>query len=102
MFGLFAVTDPQTTLTSGNAIAILALIIIVLAGVVVYLVRKLEVSQRDSAAEIKALNVLLLQELKTHTEDYREMAKNDQTILQGNSQTNQLLAAKIEAVQGKH
>lgn len=98
MLSFFAVTDPQTTLSSGNAIAILALIVVTLAGVVVYLVRKLD--NRDSKIEV--LNTLLLTELRTHTEDYREMAKNDQMILQGNSQSNQLLAAKIEAVQGKH
>ena len=102
MFSLIAAADPQTTLSSGNTTAILALIIVVLAGVVVYLARKIDVQQRESAAEIKALNVLLLSDNKAHTEDYREMAKNDQMILQGNSQSNQLLASKIEAVQGKH
>lgn len=98
MFSFLAVADPQTTLTSGNAIAILALIVVTLAGVVVYLVRKLD--NKDN--EIKALNVLLLTETKAHAVDYREMAKNDQVILQGNSQSSELLAAKIEAVKGRH
>lgn len=35
------VTDPQTVLTSGSSVAILALIIITLVGVVVYMNKKL-------------------------------------------------------------
>lgn len=99
---VFAATDPQTTLSSGNAIAILSLIVVTLAGVVIYLARKLDVQARDSALEIKELNKLLYSESKAHTLDYREMAKNDQTVLQGNSQSNELLAAKIEAVKGRN
>lgn len=102
MLGIFAVADPQTTLASGNIYAILALIIVVLAGVVVYLSKKLFDNQRDGAAEIKELNKLIYASEKEHTADYREMAKNDQTVLQGNSQSNELLAAKIEAVKGSH
>ena len=101
MLSFFAAADPQTTLSSGNIQAILALIIVVLAGVVVYLARKLDVSQRDSSAEIKALNAQLLSENKAHTLDYREMAKDNQEVLQLNSQSNTLLATKIEAVKGR-
>lgn len=99
---VFAATDPATTLASGNILAILALIIITLAGVVVYLAKKLFDSQRDSALEIKELNKLIYAEEKAHTADYREMAKNNQIVLQGNSQSSELLAAKIEAVKDRH
>lgn len=102
MFGVFAVTDPQTTLASGNVYAILALIIVVLAGVVMYLAKKLFDQQKDSAAEIKELNKIIYADGKAHTSDYKEMAHNDQVVLQGNSQSNELLAAKIEAVKGSH
>lgn len=102
MLPLFAVTDPQTTLASGNIYAILALIIVVLAGVVVYLAKKLFDSQTTSAVEIKELNKIIYADGKAHAADYKEMAKNDQIVLQGNSQSNELLAAKIEAVIGKH
>lgn len=97
----FAATDPQAVLSSGNLAAILALIIVTLAGVVVYLARKIDKQATDSAAEIKELNKLIFAEGKAHTSDYREMAKDNQEVLQGNSQSNALLAAKIEAVKGQ-
>jgi predicted Holliday junction resolvase-like endonuclease len=100
MYGIFAATDPQTTLSSGNAVAILALIVVTLTGVIVYLARKIDVLQRDSAAEIKMLNAQLLAENKAHTQDYREMAKDNQEVLQLNSQSNTLIATKIEAIRG--
>lgn len=101
MMALFAATDPQTTLASGNIVAIEALIIVVLAGVVVYLAKKLFDNQRDSAAEIKELNKLLYSEGKAHAADYKEMAQKDQEVLQLNSQSQTLLATKIEAVKGQ-
>lgn len=76
---------------------VLGAVAIVLAGVVIYQQRKLDI--KDS--EIKSLNSLLLSESKSHAQDYREMARNDQEVLLGTSQSNQLLAAKIEAVKGK-
>lgn len=98
---LFAAQDPQTVLASGNILAIMALIIVTLAGVVIYLARKLDKQATDSAAEIKELNKSLYSEQKAHTLDYREMAKDNQEVLQGNSQSIQLMTAKIEAVKGQ-
>jgi hypothetical protein len=97
MLGFFAAADPQTVLSSGNTVAILALIIVTLSGVIVYLVRKADTKD----TEIRDLNRLLLAENKSHTADYKEMAKDNQEILQGNSQSSMLLAAKIEAVKGR-
>lgn len=51
--------------------------------------------------EIQLLNNARLDDNKTHTADYRQMAQNDQVVLSGNSQANELLAAKIEAVKGQ-
>lgn len=96
-----AVSDPQTVIASGNLLAILALIIVTLGGVIFYLARRLDIAQRDAAAEIKALNVLLLAENKSHTADYKQMADKDQEVMQLTSQTNTLLATKIEAVKGR-
>lgn len=101
MISYFAATDPQTVLASGNVLAILALIILTLAGVIIYLARKLDKQATDSAAEIKELNKLIYAEQKAYAADYREMAKDNQEVLQGNSQSNALLAAKIEAVKGQ-
>jgi len=52
--------------------------------------------------EIQLLNNARLEDNKTHTIDYREMAKNDQIVLSGNSQANELLAGKIESVRGRN
>lgn len=43
------VNDPQTVLTSGSTTAILALIILVLVGVIIYMNRKLD--QKDDKIE---------------------------------------------------
>lgn len=101
MFRYFAVSDPQTVLSSGNTIAILALIIVTLAGVVVYLARKLDKQATDSATEVKALNAQLVSEVKTHATDYKEMAKNDQAVLGNTSQTMALFGEKIEIAKGR-
>ena len=61
-----------------------------------YFTKKLDVKD----LEIKALNDARLDDNKIHSADYREMAKNDQAVLAGNSQANELLAGKIEAVRG--
>ena len=98
MLNTFAATDPATGIfdflfTQG----ILGVVAVGLIIVVVYLVKKLD--KKDE--KIDALNAQLLTENKSHTIDYREMAKDNQEVLQGNSQSNALLAAKIEAVKGQ-
>jgi hypothetical protein len=101
MLNIVAAQDPQTVLSSGNTVGILALIIVTLAGVVLYLARKLDKQATDSAIEIKALNAQLLADNKAHTSDYREMAKDNQEVLQSNSQNMALFGAKIEVAKGK-
>lgn len=101
MFRYLAVSDPQTVLSSGNTIAILALIIVTLAGVVVYMARKIDKQAADSANEIKALNAQLVSEVKTHAVDYKEMARNDQAVLGNTSQTMALFGEKIEVAKGR-
>lgn len=98
MLSYLAVSDPQTVLSSGNTLAILALIIVTLTGVIVYLARKLDNQATNSAAEIKGLNAQLLADSKEHAQDYKEMAQANAEVLQLNSQSNTLLATKIEAV----
>lgn len=100
MLDVFAVTDPQATLASGNILAILALIIVTLATVIALLTRYFVKKLDSKDVEIKELNKLVFNEQKAHVQDYKTMAEKDQTILLGNAQANQLLAAKIEAVKG--
>lgn len=101
MLSFFAVTDPQTTLSSGNTVAILALIIVVLAGVIVYLAKKSDTMSTAKDSEIKELNKLIYTEGKAHTADYKEMAEKNQEVLQGNSQNMALFGEKIEVVKGR-
>lgn len=58
-----------------------------------------KIDEKD--VKIDLLQNARLEDNKTHTVDYREMAKNDQTVLLGNAQANELLAGKIEAVRGR-
>lgn len=80
---------------------VLGVTVVVLAIVIRYIFKyytdKLDVKD----TKIEALNAALLDQNNKHADDYREMAKNDQIVLSGNSQANELLAAKIEAVKGQ-
>lgn len=62
-----------------------------------YFTKKLDAKD----VEIQLLNNARLEDNKAHTLDYREMAKNDQMVLSGNSQANERLAGKIEAAKGR-
>lgn len=96
-----ATTDPVTALSSGNYLLLLAFIIVTLAGVIVALTRYFTKKLDSKDTEIRDLNKLIYTEGKAHTLDYREMAKDNSEVLQGNSQSIQLMAAKIEAVKGQ-
>jgi hypothetical protein len=77
-------------------ITIIALIIVI-RFMWNYFTKKLDAKDE----EIRLLNNARLEDNKIHTVDYREMAKNDQTVLLGNAQAQELLAGKIEAVKGQ-
>lgn len=98
MFQFFAATDPATGIfdflfTQG----ILGVVAVGLIIVVVYQQKKSD--KKDE--KIDALNAQLLSDNKEHASDYRDMAKDNQEVLQLNSQNSALLAAKIEAVKGR-
>lgn len=58
-----------------------------------------KIDEKDT--KIDLLQNARLEDNKIHTVDYREMAKNDQTVLLGNAQATELFAAKIESVKGQ-
>lgn len=98
MWSLFAASDPTSGIfdflfTQG----VLGVVSIGLIVVVIYLARKLDKKE----LEIALLNKQLLDDNKAHSNDYREMAKDNQEVMQLNSQNSALLAAKIEAVKGR-
>lgn len=100
MFEYFAATDPVQALSSGNYLLLLAFIIVVLAGVLAAVVRYFIKKLDGKDEEIKELNKLIFAESKSHAADYREMAKDNQEVLQSNSQNTAVLVAKIETVKG--
>lgn len=98
MFSLFAATDPGTGITNYLFTqGILGVVCVGLIIVVVYQQKKLD--KKDD--KIEALQNARLDDNKTHSLDYRELAKDNQEVLQLNSQNSALLTAKIEAVKGK-
>lgn len=80
---------------------VLGVTVIVLALVIRFLFSYYTKKIDEKDAEIKALNVARIADSDKHTLDYREMAKNDQTVLLGNAQAQELLAGKIEAVKAR-
>jgi molybdopterin biosynthesis enzyme MoaB len=76
---------------------ILGVVCVALIIVVVYQQKKSD--KKDE--KIDALNAQLLAENKSHTLDYREMAKDNQEVLQSNSQNMALFGAKIEVAKGR-
>lgn len=97
MFSYFAQATPDGITDYLFTQGVLGVIAVGLIMVVVYQQKKLD--RKDE--KIEALQQARLDDNKTHTADYRDMAKDNQDILQGNSQSNALLAAKIESVKGK-
>lgn len=102
MLEYFAATEPANDPVSFYFTqGVLGVTVIVLALVIRFLFSYYTKKVDEKDAEIKALNIALLTNERTHTTDYREMAKNDQTVLLGNAQAQELLASKIEAVKGR-
>lgn len=80
---------------------VLGITVVVLALVIRFLFSYYSKKIDEKDLKIEMLQNARLDDNKVHTTDYREMAKNDQIVLSGNSQANELLAAKIEAVKGE-
>lgn len=98
---LAATTPPSDPLSFYFTQGVLGITVIALIIVIRfmwnYFTKKLDAKD----AEIQLLNNARLEDNKTHTVDYREMARNDQTVLLGNAQASELLGAKIESVRGQ-
>lgn len=90
--------DPITYYFTQGVLGITVIaLIIALRFIWTYFTKKID----EKDLKIDLLQNARLEDNKTHTIDYREMAKNDQIVLSGNAQANELLASKIEAVRGK-
>lgn len=102
MLEYFAATTPPNDplsyyFTQGVLGVTVILLLITIRFMWNYFTKKID----EKDVKIEALQNARLEDNKTHTVDYREMAKNDQTVLLGNAQAQELLAGKIEAVRGR-
>lgn len=103
MWTTFAATAPGGAdpisyyFTQGVLGVTVVLLLLTLRFMWTYFTKKID----EKDLKIELLQNARLEDNKTHTTDYREMAKNDQTVLLGNAQAQELLAGKIEAVKGR-
>jgi len=98
MIPLFAATDPGTGITNYLFTqGVLGVALVAAIIVIVYQQKKLD--KKDE--KIEALQDARVSDNKEHARDFQEMAKDNSEVLQLNSQSNTLLASKIEAVKGK-
>ena len=94
----FAATDPASGIFSYLFTqGVLGVVAVGLIIVVVYLVKKLDRKE----LELGALYQKLIDENKTHTADYREMATHDQEVMNNTSQNVRILSDKIEVGKGR-
>lgn len=102
MHPLLAVSDPASAAGSYYFTqGVLGITVIVLALVIRFLFSYYTKKIDEKDTIIYALQNARLDDNRTHTADYRDMAKNDQAVLLGNAQSSELLAGKIEAVRGR-
>lgn len=99
---LFAAATPTDPASYYFTQGVLGVTVIILALVIRFMFKYYTDKIDVKDAKIEALQNARLDDNTKHADDYREMAKNDQIVLQGNSQANELLAGKIEAVRGRH
>ncbi len=83
----------STTSIPNTVVGLMGLVITTLVGVVVYLNRKLD--QKDTKLDQKNERIEELQDARL--DDSKQVTKDVTTVLQGNSQSNLVLAEKIEA-----
>lgn len=104
MFGYIAATSPPPSdplsyyWTQGVLGVTVIALILTIRFMWNYFTKKID----EKDLKIELLSNARLEDNKTHTTDYREMARNDQTVLLGNAQAQELLAGKIEAVRGSN
>lgn len=96
-----AVTPPNDPVSYYFTQGVLGVTVIALIIVIRFMWNYFTKKIDEKDLKIDLLQNARLEDNKIHTADYREMAKNDQTVLLGNAQSSELLAQKIEAVKGQ-
>lgn len=98
---LAAVTPPSDPVSYYFTQGVLGVTVIALIIVIRFMWNYFTKKIDEKDLKIDLLQNARLEDNKIHTVDYREMAKNDQIVLAGNAQANELFAGKIEAVRGQ-
>ena len=91
-------TDPISFYFTQGVLGVTVIaLIIVIRFMWNYFTKKID----EKDLKIEMLQNARLDDNKTHTLDYRDMAKNDQTVLLSNAQAQELLASKIEVIKDR-
>lgn len=91
-------TDPISYYFTQGVLGVTVIaLIIVIRFMWNYFTKKID--EKDTKIEL--LQNARLDDNKTHTLDYRDMARNDQTVLLSNAQAQELLASKIEVIKDR-
>lgn len=97
-----AVTPPNDPISYYFTQGVLGVTVIALIIVIRFMWNYFTKKIDEKDLKIELLQNARLDDNKTHTLDYRDMAKNDQTVLLSNAQAQELLASKIEAVKARN
>lgn len=91
-------TDPLSYYFTQGVLGVTVIaLIIVIRFMWNYFTKKID----EKDLKIEMLQNARLDDNKTHTLDYRDMARNDQTVLLSNAQAQELLASKIEVIKDR-
>lgn len=91
-------SDPFTYYFTQGVLGVTVIaLILTIRFIWTYFTKKID----EKDLKIELLQNARLDDNKTHTLDYRDMAKNDQTVLLSNAQAQELLASKIEVIKDR-
>ena len=91
-------SDPFTYYFTQGVLGVTVIdLILTIRFIWTYFTKKID----EKDLKIELLQNARLDDNKTHTTDYRDMAKNDQTVLLSNAQAQELLASKIEVIKDR-
>lgn len=96
-FAATTTTDPTSYYFNQG---VLGVTVVVLALVIRFMFKYYTGKMDEKDAKIETLQNALSANNSKHSDDYRQMALNDQSVLSTISQAQELLAAKIEAAKG--
>ena len=96
MLSYLAATTPADPTSYYFNQGVLGVTVVVLALVIRFMFKYYTGKMDEKDLKIETLQKALVDSNVKHADDYRQMALNEQSVLSGITQTQELLAAKIE------